>query len=106
MEDYFLLFYFLSAAEVTRFFDQDFTLPVFGFQGVADKLRAFCFLYAGRHSALQGTPENPIPRDFFGKIKWYKKRFFGLYLLYLAMVNNYRVERERKKKNGSGGGPT
>lgn len=81
-------------------------LYVFGFQGVADKLRAFCFLYAGRHSALQGTPENPIPRDFFGKIKWYKKRFFGLYLLYLAMVNNYRVERERKKKNGSGGGPT
>lgn len=81
-------------------------LYVFGFPEVADKLRVVCFLYASRHSALQGTPENPIPRDFFGKIKWYKKRFFGLYLLYLAMVNNYRVERERKKKNGSGGGPT
>ena len=31
MEDYFLLFYFLPAAEVTRFFDQDFTLPITGF---------------------------------------------------------------------------
>lgn len=50
---------------------------------------------------LQGSEKDPVPKNLWKRLEWYKKRFYGLVILY-RLMSKYDDEMERKKEKKEG----
>jgi len=54
-------------------------------------------VFVGNLSAFfKDSPGDPLPRDLWKRVKWYKNRFLAIYRLY-RLMSWYDDEKEREK---------
>lgn len=63
------------------------------------RLKLIRWLFKSLVNALQGCEEDPLPKDWFERFCWYKKRFYAFLLLYRLMMDVYDKAKEKKERS-------
>lgn len=70
---------------------------VFGLDRFFYRLKLLRWLIKSLPNAFRGCEESPVPGPLLERIKWYKKRARGVYILYKLMMVYHHQNKDQSR---------